>query len=269
MDRPADQRETMNAIRDLNQIASRWEQGVYRQTDVLARNVFDVPRRTDEFFSYVESYRKNAAQWTRLFLELEVENIERILHVLPGWSPKVELGLLRTKFQGCVELLDLSPAHTDRLINFLALFPAPFSVLPVHEDVYACSRPAAPLVIANHVLDDLLLAEELQSMGSPPLDALYDDEEVLCEVAKALCEHGIKQGVVRRLAKLLEGMVADQGVLVCTHYKSHMSRLLGLDALEERMLEAWELLVKDVTSYMPHKDLRTFGEGTLLLCRRG
>lgn len=226
------EREAQNLARDLTAVEQRLASGEYAETDFVARSVFEVQRRTHEFVTYMRGWHAQGQRWSQLLTALGVPD-DVVIDLCPGWAPKIELALMQAGFRGRVVAIDRSEESLTMLQEFLAVLQPSFTVVPVVEDVMgAPERPShtARLVVANHVVDDLLVDRWVRARGGS-LAAIYDDERLLAEAWRGVLRDApqLLPAFPRDAAHALARYVADGGTLVVSHYSSLIERLIGGD----------------------------------------
>ncbi len=219
-----------NLARDLTAVVARARSGEYQETDFLVRSVFEVPRRTHEYVTYLRGWNTQAARWAALLRAVGVPPV--VVDLCPGWAPKIELALHQLDYAGTVHVVDRSAASLAVLQDFLAVVRPRFTVRPVVRDVMTGDAPArGGLVVANHVVDDLLLDRWATRHGTSTVD-LYEDEDLLRAAWRGVVKDGpgLRASFPRELARGLAAFVDVDGTLVTTHYASLVERLLGGEA---------------------------------------
>ena len=223
------EKEYRRLVRDLERVTQRLRKREYAQTDFCG-NTFNVPERTQEFFYYLDSYFRNGRTWARVLERLDVKRYRSIIDLCPGWSPKVELGLFYLGFSGEVSLVDQSPDALKQLTDTLTLFAPRYHLKPIEQNLFSPHNLRGDLVVANHVIDDLVLSH----FGEQKLfdySAIYQAEEALERAWTAVLEHSPadRGEVIEKIAAALEQFVVPDGILVLTQYRSYLEELLDLD----------------------------------------
>lgn len=173
--------ELTNLKTDLNAWLLRVKNHQYQYTTFLDYNVFDFPRRNQEFLQYTQRWLDQANAWKEIITKLNVPPTGTIIDLLPGSLPKIELALNQLRFQGTIHAIDLDPQALKALDTHLSLIsPLSFIYVPHHTNLYQISNIKADLIIANHIIDDLLLYEFSESV-SQPLSKIYDSEKAFLE----------------------------------------------------------------------------------------
>lgn len=235
--------EASNLESDLRAVLLRLESGEYRQADFLVRNVFDLARRTREYYSYFASWREQAARWASILRKIPFDLSADMIDLCPGWAPKVELALLEMGFRGKVHLIDKNAEASRALIGFVSMFSPRFAIEAVEVDLLAPLSPSAgvgeewpraSLVVGNHLLDDVLFDRWASRLGFD-VDRIYEDEAVLRTAWREVLSNfrDIESEYPRELAQALTRYVKPGGHLVLCHYASLAERLLGTNEIRE------------------------------------
>lgn len=231
--------EAMNLARDLDAVERRLASGEYREADFLVRSVFEVPRRTHEFVTYVKGWSAQARRWARLLAKVGVGH-DQILELAPGWAPKIPLALAELGFEGRLRVRDRSAQALGLLTDFCEALRIPVRVDVEQGDLRTAPARRAPLVVANHVVDDLLLDGYARARGLD-LDAIYDDEAALVAAWRAIGAGAVDvDAAADEVARVLATHVAPGGCLVVAHYPSLVERLLGDDNATRVFQRAFE-----------------------------
>lgn len=237
-----------NLGRDVRALLERARAGEYERTDFEARNIFDVARRTHEFLAYLGGWSEQAEAWAQVFERLELTGDESIAHLCPGWAPKLELALARRGHRGRVSLIDKRRSGPDRIVAFLRLLTGALDVEVIEEDLFAASEATYALVLANHVVDDLLLEEAAAALSIDP-PRVYEDEATLERALGELVRREDRRGeLMARLARAIGRRVAPRGRVVVTHYPSYVSRITGAERVERALEDAFIRLRRELSS---------------------
>jgi len=137
-------------------VEQRLASGEYREADFLVRSVFEVPRRTHEFVTYVKGWSAQARRWARLLAAIGIGHDE-VLELAPGWAPKIPLALAELGFRGTLRVRDRSAHALALLQDFRDALRIPVRLDVEQADLRDAPARRASLVVANHVVDDRLL----------------------------------------------------------------------------------------------------------------
>jgi hypothetical protein len=221
--------ERENVLRDLGAVRDRLRAGEYARTDFLARNRFDILRRTREFMSYMNGWARHAETWAAILGELPFDRIARVEDVCPGWAPKIEIALAQIGFGGALILVDRDVEAAERLREFMRVFRPRYRIAIHDEDFFAPSNVPldrrADLVIANHAIDDLLI-----DRLAPNATKVYEDEAAICEAFRAIdsARQSALEEIAPRIAALLGARVREGGYLALAQYPSYVESVLDL-----------------------------------------
>ena len=214
-------REVDNLHSDLVAMQQRLASGDYMQTDYLNRNVHDVYRRTMEFFFYFESYHRLARTWQQVLELLDIHSTQSILDICPGWAPKIEMALVYLGYKNRVHILDQDKSVMRICENFLNFFNPQFKVFCHPKNFFEHEEQRTELVIANHVLDDLLL-ERYSHFSGQTLSEIYRSEASFVEVTAKIPDWQKTHWpeVVKEIADALSRFVCSGGLLILSQYPS-------------------------------------------------
>lgn len=221
--------EDERLARDLEKIRQRFLYREYATTD-FTWNAFNIAERTQEFFGHVETFSQQAQTWARIFDVIKINEYSNVIDLCPGWSPKIPLGLYYSGFKGKITIMDRSAENVGELQKFMKLFRPSFSMESFQLDLLKPFELCAPLVLASHVIDDLVidLAGRILNIDT---SRIYMDEAVLraCWNQILSHQHLLKEESVRALCAIIEKIVMPGGRMILTHYHSYLDRLLQLD----------------------------------------
>jgi hypothetical protein len=213
---------------DLEHNLVRLRKREYKKSSFLP-NRFNVPDRADEFFVELNFHCWVGCTWARIFSNIKLENVSSVLDLCPGASPKVELGLYYSDFDGQVTAINKDHRASSRLLKFTELFKPKFK-LKIHKlEFFSMRQQAADLVVGNHILDDLALDYYSQLAGIAR-GQVYEKEQnlkkiwqfILADQETSLNFLGIK------VATVLSKIVKPGGRLLLSQYPSYLERILEL-----------------------------------------
>lgn len=220
--------ETENLNRDVIKTHVRLRAGFYKDSDSIARNTFDVERRTQEFFIYFKGYLWQADTWAKIFNATQLQKKSIVIDVCPGWSPKIELGLYKAKYRGSVIIFDQNKNIFQYLRDLLLLFPIQFSMKHVVRDLFTQNVPKGNIVVANHCIDDLLL-DYYAKKNDLLLSDIYSSEAVFQFTVKSIIkDSAIQKEMVQILAERFSAMCLPKTLLFLTHYTSEIEKMMRL-----------------------------------------
>lgn len=214
--------------RELGRVRDRLEAGEYRRNSFVG-NTFNIPERMDDLLSELEFYTGLGRKWARLISAVNLPRSARVVDLCPGLAPKVELGLYYYGFTGEVIACDVDQTQLQRLQTFLGLFAVPFTTTYRCEDIFALQEPGCDAVCGNHILDDLLLARAAERLDVAP-HLIYESESTLTALCCDAQAQGAKEieAVATAVVDLAMRILNPSGVLILTHYASHVERIMGL-----------------------------------------
>lgn len=220
--------------RDLNRVWSRLKHGEYKDCDFTG-NTFNIPDRLAEFYTYLTGYLSNGKTWEKIFLDLfsDIKPL-KIINLCAGWSPKVEMGLWYCGYNGSITVVDSSHEALERHKTFIEIFNPKFTFDYICDDLWKVTEKSFDICIGNHIIDDLLLnlaASEKICDSSE----YYSNEERMNECWKAIFEvrNELKSQLVQKLSNHLPSLVKDGGLILLTHYKSNIERIMEIDWLDK------------------------------------
>lgn len=228
LDQPLSEVERTRARRDLARLRERLVRRDYAISG-YGTNTFDIPDRAEELLTEIDFHASLGRVWAAVLSAHELGRAPRVLDLCPGWTPKVELGLLYAGFSGEVLLLDQNAAALAKLERFLALFGPKFSVRRLVADLFTVELPPQPVVIGHHLIDDVAIDAACGAIGLPPA-RVYSEESAFREVWGVLLGEPElwRERLTERLSVGLHRLVAPGGALLLAQYPSYTERLLGL-----------------------------------------
>jgi hypothetical protein len=265
---PLQQKEKERMRRDLEVVLLRLQKGEYRITDYSEKNKFNVPERTKEFFSYMESYCLTGKTIARLLSCIPLHTYDTVVDFCSGWAPKVALAFFYQQYEGKVVIMDKNRSNLLQLKKFMSLFHPRYNIVPYVADIWNYQTMLSyPLVIANHVLDDLLL-EFFAKKEKVNIQSLYDDEQLLVSLWNTIIKN--KKNIVSKylgfLQKVFSHLVRKKGILILSQYQSMIEHLLSLDQVTIFNKHIMKLLITQmkrtgkwkILEDIPHKALHTY-----------
>jgi hypothetical protein len=220
--------EHARLARDLERVEQRLIKGEYFYTD-FAGNTFNVPERTREYFIYFNSYFKAARTWARVLEKIDVHRFSEVADLCPGWAPKLELALFYLQYKGKLVLLDKDASSLEQNQSFIRLFNPQYEVRSLVTDIFDLKESPGELVLANHLIDDLLLNLCAAEAGFDPL-AIYEREESMKNAWDLILgrRRYFFSKIVDELAQLFLRLVPKGGCLILTQYQAYVEKLLDL-----------------------------------------
>lgn len=228
LDAPLDSGAADNLNHDLDFLLQRLRAGAFAETDFAGRNLFDIPRRTREFFRYFFGYYAQAQTWAAILAECNLSQAERVIDLCPGWAPKIEWALQKLGYTGEVVIYDKSASALENVGAFMELFSPAYTLRRVQGDLQDEHKPVASVVVANHVIDDVLLSHFADLWGYDQ-NTLYESEKTYAELAlRIAAAEPERKNFQEKLFSELMSFVAPGGIFIATHYPSLTEEFLGL-----------------------------------------
>lgn len=224
-------KEGDNLSTDLEAIRERLESGNYKDTHFLNRNIFDVPKRTEEFLGYMESYSRVGRCIQTLFQSINLPKAGSVLDLCAGWAPKVPLGLYYYGFEGDLTVLDSEEKSIKTVKDFMKLFHIQYSIQPRVGDFWDMkNNKDYDVIMANHIIDDL--AVDYFCKKKKIEIEIYKNEASLKFVwEEILKEKDFQRTFSALLAEKLGSLCGEKSFLIITQYKSLIEHLLNLEAV--------------------------------------
>jgi len=174
--------EQLNLYYDLLAMNERIEKGSYKETDFINRNTYNVAQRTKEFFIYLNSYYQIAKTWESILCTFPLSTYQKITHLCPGWAPKVEMAFCFLNYSGTINIIEANNDAAKHLIESIKLFSPKFAIKNSSTDFYSPNLGKSDLVIANHIIDDLLIDEYLKQNQKQSIE-IYESEDRFKQVS--------------------------------------------------------------------------------------
>lgn len=222
--------EQKNITHDLQRVFEKLSSGLYRESHFIDRSGFDSGIRTEEFFHYLEGYVSQSKNWARILNGLlKVYQPNNIMDMCPGWAPKIELALLSLKYDKTVYLFDRSANSLKKLKSFVETFSPQYRLRLKTGDFFSNQqKPKSSMVVANHILDDLLLSLMAKRVGVP-LSQLYATEGSFVQITKQIMqEKTITETFPDLFYRQMNQFISPKGVFVMVHYPGLTESTLAL-----------------------------------------
>lgn len=244
--------------RDLQLTMNRLESREYRQTSFRPRNMLTIPDRTEEIFQDILFFWSVGKIWCEIFNKLKISNKSSVLDFCPGYFPKVELGLYYAGFKGAVTMIEQDRIALKYSNKFLLFFDSKFEVRYCHGSLWSQQRNSGyDLIVANHAIDDLLLAE-FCNLSEIPLSVAYQEERLYSECWSSIVSNPswIKTFVVS-LSKKLNYLVSSNGKIVLLDYPGFSHRSLKQRRLVNCVRKCQRLLKVELDA-MGYRETKIF-----------
>lgn len=238
--------------RDLDVVYKRLQKRDYEKT-FYSTNVFDVPDRAHAVFVDVEFYALIGKTWFYLLKELEVNKVKTIADIAPGYIPKVELGLFYSGYSGNVVIIDKDKQAISQLVKFIHLFNPQFKIIKKGLDLFTSFDEKFDFVVANHVIDDFVIAYFGNKYGVSSKQ-MYEKEGELVRIWKLILSKktSSKKEIVPVILSIFSRIVQKNGILCIAHYKSYIEKMLDMKGASDFNSTVFE----EVVSGLIHKGFR-------------
>ena len=225
---------------DLGRVEQRLGRREYLKSS-FADNTYNLVERYNETLTELCFYSEVGRTWGKLIEVLKLSVEHTVLDIAPGAAPKIELGLYYADFAGEVVAMDQNLAALGQLERFLGCFNHRFTLKTREGNLFEPQHRSFSLVLANHILDDLVIAAEANRQGLQLEDA-YGREQTIVELWKQVLARGEEHLTTeaQRIAGALSPWVAKAGTLLLVQYPSYFERLFDLDAVSaftQKLLE--------------------------------
>lgn len=222
--------ELGNLEHDLAAVEARLEAGHYAHSDFIARNTYDIPRRTEEFLVYLQGYHEIAQIWAKVLKPIITENTKCVLDLCPGWAPKIELALHNLAFSGTVQMWDVDLSSTKRAMDYMKLFKPNYDLQQVGTNLLSGdSQIKSDLIVANHIIDDLLLYKFCMR-NKIELSSLYGSESLLIAATEGIItDKKIQKEISSRLVSVVDTTLSKGGFFVISQYAGLFEKANHLD----------------------------------------
>ncbi len=181
---------------------------------------YPIPIRLDYYLS-------NAETWNAIFQTLSIQNTSIIYDLCPGWSPKIELALIKTAYAGSVYLIDSNAKALRLHKTFLKSFNTVFTSHYVPHDILSKMPlyiPKATYIIGNHILDDLLL--QTYCPNAPSIDQLFVQPKLLSPIWKNIIKNtSLIEAVIHKFVAFLAISTATNGYCMLSQYIGYQEQL--------------------------------------------
>jgi hypothetical protein len=217
-----------NITRDLNVFVKRIQTGEYLNTDFIARQTFDTPRRVHEFFNYLNGYYQGSLLWQSLIGLVDLHETSTIMDWCSGLSPRIELALRSLSYSGRLIMVDSNLQSQQRLKSLVEMLGVDYDLDFIAEDLYLMkSHYKADLITGNHIMDDLLLNEYCLMTGNSLFD-LYGDEHEFTLATQMIMSYVSLDTFCHKLSNTINSHLASEGTMILTHYFGVTEKALGL-----------------------------------------
>lgn len=204
----------------------------------------NLPIRFDYYQYCVET-------WKKIFARFSQKKLQTITDLCPGWSPKIEIALFRTNYSGIVNIIDKVPGHIDTLVTLVRSFPINFKLKPVVTDLLGpiiTKIPPADLVVANHIIDDLLI-DLYQKTKKTSHNNIFEDPDTYLEICQKIIKSpNLQDTIIHKLQNRLLHLINPSGYLLITQYQGYQEKLYSQNHLHQFYFETTRKLVQKLIS---------------------
>lgn len=214
---------------DLDVIYERLLKKEYTRTG-FSNNKFDVPDRTHEFYVNLNFYCQLGKDWAQLLKQININNYSEILDLCPGFMPKVELGLFYLEYKGTLIGIDKNQQSLIMLDKFMQLFNPKYKFIKKKWDLYKNFKNKYPVVMANHMIDDLVI-DYFATKFNLDIKDIYKNESSLVKFWNLVLENKTQniEEVANKIAPIFDRLVEANGYLILTQYKSYFDKILNMN----------------------------------------
>jgi hypothetical protein len=190
-------------------------------------NVLNIPDRVKELSDDLVFLTSIGKIWAEIFLLLPNKKYS-ILDIGPGYFPKIELGLYYNNFRGTVTLLDNNNSALIGADSFLKFFNIKFQTKKFKKDIWSKHSVKYDLIVANHLIDDLLLSQ-FCTKNKIPIKHLYTKEESFVNAWKQIVyDKKLSAELINRFSAQLNQLTKNSGYIILLDYPSHSHKSLKL-----------------------------------------
>lgn len=215
-----------------------------------------VPIRFDYYQYCVET-------WIEIFRQLDFKNIHTIIDLCMGWSPKIELALLQTKFEGTLYVVDKSKENLLLFSHLIEPFEKKYKI--AHKTLDICNANASvlqgDLLIGNHVIDDIFLDRYITKNGLTHLN-LYESPGTQKKTWDSIIvDELFIQETHNAFLHFILSSVREKGCVILAQYPGYEEKLYDLSQgyrftkylLQRLRKELVEIGFNDLTSTISKK----------------
>jgi hypothetical protein len=181
----------------------------------------NIPVRLDYYQYCIET-------WEKLLNSIDLRDKSKIIDLCSGWSPKLELALIKTNFKGDVFIIDESKENLQCLLALISPFNKNYKIKPVLADLLkeSCSIHA-DVVLANHIMDDLLISLYLKkrNLKINPFESMILMKKIWKEM---LIDKESFNKIFYRLRNFLYSVTNKSGYILIAQYCGYQENLYGL-----------------------------------------
>jgi hypothetical protein len=195
-----------------------------------SENRFDIPNRANEFFTELEFQALLGKTWECILKEININSYSHVVDLCPGYSPKIELGLFYLQYKGEVVAIDGDSHALSMLVRFMDLFNPQFKISKKIVNLFGRFKGNYDVVLANHIIDDLVLCYFSQKLRIKHRDIYSKEENVKIIWKHVLSDKKTNLDMMSTvISKMFNQLIEPKGIICITHYKSYFDKLLDAD----------------------------------------
>ncbi|MDD5456232.1 MAG: hypothetical protein PHV30_04280 [Candidatus Margulisbacteria bacterium] len=221
--------EKNNLYKDLDNMLIRLNSKAYTESDYIERNPFDMPRRIRDFFYCFERYHDHALAWEEVLKKIDLTDINGILDLCPGNGPKAAIALHYLDFRGTLYHLDKDEAASNVLLTFIKMFRSRFTLKYINQDFFEYNGQKVDMLIANHVIDDLLIDKYCKTSGVL-LEHIYESNDLFLDTIKRITDEpdSVRTEYAEHIALTLSRYLLPGGTAIFCHYSGLVEESLKI-----------------------------------------
>ena len=221
--------ETKRLNSELELIYRKLSKNQYKVHDFSKKNQFNIPERTQEFFAYLDSYCLTGRTIAKILMKLDINRYDSVVDLCSGWAPKVTLALYYAHYKKEVVLIDKKKEYMDQLEKFMPLFYIKYKISKRPVDVFSKSKNNYPFIIANHIIDDLII-EFYCRKHNIDTSSVYESEQKLIEIWNQIlkAKKTLTPEILEMFLQIFADITTKNGILIISQYQSLIEDLLNL-----------------------------------------
>ncbi len=211
-----------NLLKDLESIIIALDLDIYRR-HVLTEQLRRLGKTNQEFINLIYYYQEGGKYWKKIFDLIAIKDKKTILDLLPGWAPKIAYGLIMSKYKGEYFALDKNKKFLSDLKTSAEFLLPKFKITKLHQNfLRSDSGLKADVVIANHIIDDLIMNIFFQdSEDIYKNETIYNKNWQWVLNNKNECETRL----ISELISKIDSFVADGGFLILNQYEGCIEKM--------------------------------------------
>ncbi len=184
-----------------------------------------IPIRLDYYQYCVET-------WSGIFKQIDFSKIDTIIDLCLGWAPKIELALLKTDFKGKLFAVDKSQNNLDIFSSILEPFNKNYQAILKKIDILEDNhffRNQANVVLANHIIDDIILDFYIKAKGINDNNIFSDINFLKQTWVEILQKNSTIVNVFDLFKKTIVNITKKDSKVIITQYIGYQEKLYGLE----------------------------------------